>query len=95
MPICQNCGETWTWKQTLRAIFKWKCPHCHEKQYESASSRRKTGMFSLLPIILVPLIYLFDFSWWGIVFLFIVYMTIFFGAYPFVLKLSNEEEPFW
>ncbi len=37
MPICQNCSKEWTWKQTIKTLFKLKCLHCGEKQYESAA----------------------------------------------------------
>jgi len=47
MPICQNAGKKWTWKQTVKTIFNWRCPHCGEKQYEAAASRIRASGFML------------------------------------------------
>ncbi|GIO28384.1 TIGR04104 family putative zinc finger protein [Ornithinibacillus bavariensis] len=47
MPICQNCGEKWSWRQTMKTLFKLKCPHCSTKQYESTSSRLRSGILTI------------------------------------------------
>ncbi|WP_082684217.1 TIGR04104 family putative zinc finger protein [Lentibacillus amyloliquefaciens] len=53
MPVCQNCGKEWTWKQTVKTLFKLKCPHCGANQYESASSRRRGSLVGLTPLVLL------------------------------------------
>lgn len=95
MPSCQNCGEKWAWKQTVKRLFRLKCPHCGEKQYESASSRTKGGVFLLIPLVMVPIITWLEISLGMALFLAIIFAIIIFGLYPFILKLSNEEEPYW
>ncbi len=95
MPICQNCGKKWTWKQTMHSLFKLKCPHCCEKQYESASSRKRTTMISLIPLISLPINVLFNFPWWMVVVFMIPMLAILSIFYPFMMEISNEEEPLW
>ncbi|WP_010530215.1 TIGR04104 family putative zinc finger protein [Lentibacillus jeotgali] len=95
MPICQSCGKRWTWKQTIKTIFKLKCPYCGEKQYESASSRIRSGVFWLIPLVILPINAGFGFSVGTALFIAIILVFIILGLYPFILKLSNEEEPYW
>ncbi|MFC4559341.1 TIGR04104 family putative zinc finger protein [Virgibacillus kekensis] len=95
MPICQNCGGKWTWNQTINTIFKLKCPHCGNKQYESASSRIKGGCFALIPLLILPINAWLDFSVGTALILAAIFAIIVLGMYPFILKLSNEEEPYW
>ncbi|CDQ40023.1 MULTISPECIES: TIGR04104 family putative zinc finger protein [Virgibacillus] len=95
MPICQNCGEKWSWKQTIRTTFRLKCPYCGKKQYESASSRTRAGVFVLIPIVFLPINAWLEISVSAslIIAIFISFLVL--GLYPFVLSLSNEEEPYW
>lgn len=97
MPVCQSCGKEWTWKQTMKTLFKLKCPYCGEKQYESAKSRMKNSMISvlLISIVMLPVSVLLDLSLVTTVTLSFLAAVILFSVYPFVLKLSNEEEPYW
>ncbi|WP_174612858.1 TIGR04104 family putative zinc finger protein [Virgibacillus ihumii] len=96
MPTCQNCGNEWSWKQTIKTLFKLKCPHCGEKQYESASSRRWGGMFVLIPLLLImPVNIWLEMPIVVAILLVIIFLLIMFSTYPFILKLSNEEEPYW
>lgn len=95
MPICQNCGNKWTWKQTIKTIFKLRCPHCGQKQYESTSSRIRSGIFGLLPVMLLPVNAWLDFSVGVVLPMVVMLVLIILGFYPFILKLSNEEEPYW
>ncbi|SDJ80053.1 TIGR04104 family putative zinc finger protein [Sediminibacillus albus] len=94
MPTCQNCGKEWTWKQTVKSVFKLHCPYCGKKQYETASSRRRGGMVALLPLLVLPANAVMDFGWAFIPALVVIACVIFI-IYPFLLKLSNEEEPLW
>ncbi|WP_461179156.1 TIGR04104 family putative zinc finger protein [Virgibacillus ainsalahensis] len=96
MPICQNCGEKWTWKQTIKTLFRLKCPHCYKKQYESASSRLRSSALSFLPLVVIlPINVLFDFSVSTALIIGVIFIFFIFGLYPVILKLSNEEEPYW
>ncbi|WP_438824591.1 TIGR04104 family putative zinc finger protein [Bacillus sp. JJ1521] len=46
MPTCQNCNETWSWKQTIKKSLTFKraliCPYCGERQYISPRTRKRT-----------------------------------------------------
>lgn len=96
MPTCTNCANKWTWKQTIKTLFKLKCPYCGKKQYESASSRQKNGIFGvIIPIILLPVVVWFNISVGVAFILAMIIVTIIFGLYPFTLELSNEEEPYF
>lgn len=95
MPVCQNCGKAWSWKQTVKTLFKLKCPHCGLKQYESASSRRRGGLFGLAPIVLLPVVTWVDLSVFMALILVVALTSIMLSFYPFFLKLSNEQEPYW
>ncbi len=95
LPTCQNCGEKWTWKQTIKTLFKLKCPHCHVKQYESASSRKQGAIFGLIPLILLPIIIGFEFTMSTTLIFAVVLVILIFALYPFILKLSNQQEPYW
>lgn len=95
MPTCQNCKKEWTWKQTIKTMFRLKCPHCGEKQYETASSRKRTSIFGVLPIIALPINILFNFPWWMVGVIMIPIIAVIWSVYPYLIKLSNVEEPLW
>ncbi|PKR76796.1 hypothetical protein CEY16_13330 [Halalkalibacillus sediminis] len=92
MPICQSCGNQWSWKQTFRKMFTLdvsiECPYCKKKQYQTRTSRKRAAYMTLLillPLILpiapeIKLIILFSFF---------VICTI---GFPYMIQLSNEEE---
>ncbi|MGP4060175.1 TIGR04104 family putative zinc finger protein [Halobacillus sp. H74] len=106
MPICQSCGNKWSWKQSVKSLFrfsrKMKCPYCGEMQYQSQDSMKKGSLVALIPIILAPIITmvaqlffslepLFGF----VLMIYVLLMGLFFSITPFVLRLSNKEEPLW
>jgi len=49
----------------------------------------------ITPLILLPIIIGFDVSMGAALILAIMVSAGIFGFYPFILKLSNEEEPFF
>lgn len=81
----------------MKTLFKLKCPHCGEKQYESAKSRIRNGTFSVIVILLfiLPISLFFDLPIGAAFALGLLIALIILCAYPFVLKLSSEEEPYW
>ncbi|WP_218026198.1 hypothetical protein [Cerasibacillus quisquiliarum] len=66
-----------------------------KKQYESAASRKRTSMISIIPLIAVPINLLLNLPWWNVIVLMIPLIVIVLGIYPYLIKLSNEEEPLW
>ncbi|WP_200411313.1 TIGR04104 family putative zinc finger protein [Virgibacillus salexigens] len=95
MPTCENCGEKWTWKQTIKTMFRLVCPYCDKKQYESASSRTRGGVFMLFPVVFLPINAWLEISVGIALIIAIIFVFITFGLYPFILNLSSEEEPYW
>lgn len=95
MPTCQSCGEKWTWKQTIKSIFRLRCPYCGKRQYESASSRKRNSLFMIIPFVLVPINAWLDFSMGIALILAVIIGVIIIVSFPFHLKLSNEEEPYF
>lgn len=99
MPECQNCHETWNWKQTFKRLFTldggMECPYCHEYQYQTSTFRKRSALFTILfPAIFIlgsllsGFPYLLKFGLLGI-----PLISIF--VYPFFVKLSNEDEALW
>ncbi|MFS0750080.1 TIGR04104 family putative zinc finger protein [Oceanobacillus sp. 1P07AA] len=94
MPECQKCGENWTWKQTIKKSFtldtRMICPYCHETQFISKRSRKRSSAFTFL----IPLVLLLNIFWhptlWTIVIMLLV-LIILMVSYPYWLELSNEE----
>lgn len=97
MPVCQYCHKKWTWWETLKRTFftvSFKgipCPYCGERQFVSKKTTRRYGLLLfliplglLLPLIGVPGIYM-------LVYLLVSGIFVI-GIYPFILKLSKEEE---
>jgi CXXC-20-CXXC protein len=99
MPICQNCGCKWTWRETFAKMFTFKniirCPSCDTSQYISKKSRNQLSLFTVMPFLIwipfvsfgVPLVYI-------LVLEFVSYALVLMGM-PYLYKLSNEEEPMW
>ncbi|SDQ10870.1 cxxc_20_cxxc protein [Virgibacillus subterraneus] len=94
MPICQNCGNEWTWIQSV-AAFKMKCPHCGKKQYETNKSRQIRSWLDFLPLAVFPITVLLDLSLWAVLVTIIAAVIASFIFHPSILKLSNKQEPFW
>jgi len=93
MPICQKCEHKWTWKESMKSLFRLKCPNCEEKQFQSAKSKKKTSILSIVPISIIFLVNVFSsLSFGSGAILLIVFLGAMFGLYPFLLQLSNEEE---
>ncbi|GGK00688.1 hypothetical protein GCM10007063_23730 [Lentibacillus kapialis] len=91
MPTCQNCDKKWTWKQTIKTIFRLKCPYCGKKQYESASSRVRGGVFALIPLAFLPINAGFGLSVGIALLVAIILGFIILGSYPFRhIKINNK-----
>lgn len=96
MPVCKNCGNKWSWKQTLKkTAFSFDsetiCPYCKEKQYE-ASSRKRNIALTLTIIILILMDKILGLSLNSTIIFALIVCFIFIGISPFLVKLSNEKE---
>src|SRR5690625_6789173 len=96
MPICTNCNNKWSWKQTFKKIMTMSsemlCPYCGEKQYQSKKSRIIAPFLNL--IILLPLLIqtLFDVSKVLTLSLIPFLAGSIFLLYPFLVRLSSKYE---
>ena len=71
------------------------CQHCREIQYETKSSKNKVMLFIFLPFIINPLCIIYDISKISILLIDIGLIVGLLFTIPFILKLSNKEEPLW
>lgn len=96
MPTCQNCKTKWSWKETFKKMFTtdpaMKCPYCGEKQYTSSKTRKWSLLFSLLPLLPLLLNIFLDIPLFMMMGLIVGIGLLCICLYPFVLKLSNQEE---
>ncbi|MFD2760107.1 TIGR04104 family putative zinc finger protein [Lentibacillus juripiscarius] len=96
MPICQNCNNKWSWKQTIKKTTTLNpamtCPYCGEKQYQTQKSRMKNGALNI--VILLPLLLniFFDIPGFILLSLFPILFIVIMSLYPFFIKISSKEE---
>ncbi|ARP44222.1 MULTISPECIES: TIGR04104 family putative zinc finger protein [Geobacillus] len=99
MPICQHCKKQWTWRQTFCRMFtlgtKLMCPYCQNKQYYSARSRRRNGVFNLVSPLILFLSLSFNVSLLTAIALMVMGTLLSLMIQPFFIELSNQEEPLW
>ncbi|KOS60139.1 hypothetical protein FJQ98_10670 [Lysinibacillus agricola] len=101
LPVCIECGETWSEKQARRMYRKngqLECPYCGKKQYRSKKSMKMSGILTF-PIPFMAFMH--------IIFNNIAIGTIFFvaGVYifyrllaPYVFDLQEDDptnDPLW
>lgn len=99
MPICQNCQQKWSWKETLEkslTLRPWLiCPHCQEKQYVTARTRRRALLLTLLAPFLLVLNTLVEIPAPLFIIGLLGSLVLTVCLYPFVVELSNQaERPF-
>ena len=96
MPICENCNNKWSWKQTIKKTTTLNpamiCPYCEEKQYQTQKSKNKSSIFNT--IILLPLLLqiFFDIPRAILLSLFPILFILVMLLYPFLVKISSREE---
>lgn len=96
MPICTNCHNKWSWKQTMKKMMTlhstMNCPWCEKEQYQSKRSKTRASIFNL--IVFLPLLIQAFFDVPGVILLSLipVLVAIIFIFYPFLIELSSKEE---
>lgn len=98
MPTCQNCKRECSWQQTFKKMFlfntRMKCPHCGTKQYYTKRARtRMSVLIFLIPFIIF--LTLFDIPFFLLIGIHLLFCLSIMAIFPFLIELSNEEEPFW
>ncbi len=99
MPTCQNCNRTWTWKQTFKKSFTLGsaiiCPYCGANQYVTTRTRKISSMITTITIAVIMLMNVL----FGPSLLFFVALIAatptYLGIYPYLVELTNQEEPLW
>ncbi|AST92505.1 hypothetical protein BC6307_14995 [Sutcliffiella cohnii] len=99
MPTCQSCGTKWGWKQTIKKSFTFhsalECPYCGKKQYWTTKSRRKVSFSTMIIPFFIIVPSLFTISRLLILSMLISLCLLVLSIIPFIMELSDEEEPLW
>ncbi|MCM2677515.1 TIGR04104 family putative zinc finger protein [Alkalicoccobacillus plakortidis] len=96
MPTCQQCGNKWSWKQTLKKTFVlypgFDCPFCGKKQYQTNRSRKKSAALAFIIPTLIFIFNILQVPFLTIIVVSIIVFTLMISIYPYLVDLSNEEE---
>lgn len=97
MPTCENCSQKWPWKtvvkNTVKLTNKAECLYCEKAQYLIPKSRKLTAIYSYIPaLLIITLTLVLDLDGLGIFLLAAALLILFLGLYPFMMKLSNDEQ---
>lgn len=99
MPTCQNCGNKWSWFDSIKKLITFrksmKCRHCGEFQFQSAASRNITTFLVLIPLITIPFSVMFQLNLTFSLLLEAVILLVALSIMPLFLKLTSKDEPLW
>ncbi|MCA1010533.1 TIGR04104 family putative zinc finger protein [Halobacillus halophilus] len=99
MPVCKNCKEEWRWIETIKKSLTlatgMTCPYCGKKQYLTAACRKKSSLSILLIPLVMLIAILFDNSSPFFLFFLIGTGVLVVCIQPFIMELSDDEEPLW
>lgn len=97
MPVCKRCEKKWSWKQTIKysvtLSVKMNCPHCGEVQYNTARSRKRSTIVGGILISTIMLCNIFFGPSYIFLMMLISLIPLWIIVFPFMMELSNEEEP--
>ncbi|MEB2282127.1 hypothetical protein LAV73_19430 [Lysinibacillus xylanilyticus] len=101
LPVCIECGETWSEKQARKMYRKngqLECPYCGKKQYRTKKSMQVGGILTFPIPFFVFMQFVFNNITIGIVF-FIVGVLIYYRQLaPYVFDLQENDptnDPLW
>ncbi|WP_226577796.1 TIGR04104 family putative zinc finger protein [Halobacillus litoralis] len=99
MPKCNHCQNQWSWIDCMRKAFRLRsefiCRYCGAKQYQTQASMRRTSLLSLIPLLLLPVVILFNLSIPISLAFFFIAEVLYLSVFPFVLELTSKHEPLW
>lgn len=100
MPRCGNCKKEWPWGMALRKSFTlgegMECPECGRTQYLTKRSKKRMGIANFFPApILILSGMLLDINFATIIALALVLFAVFMMTYPYMMELTDENEPMW
>ncbi|MFJ7953879.1 TIGR04104 family putative zinc finger protein [Lysinibacillus sp. NPDC096418] len=101
LPVCIECGETWSHKQAHK--FHWKngeieCPHCGKKQYRTKKSVQLGALLNIPISLMVFMHFLFDNFFIGFIFYFLSIIIFYHQLVPYLFDLQEDDpmnEPLW
>lgn len=101
LPVCIECGETWSEKQARKMYRKngqIECPYCGKKQYRSKKSMKMGGILTFPIPLMVFMQLIFNNIAIGTIF-FVAGVLIYYRLLaPYVFDLQEEDpinEPLW
>ena len=99
MPTCKNCETRWSWKESMKASWKFsgamRCPNCRVDQYATPKSRQRMTLISWLVLLPLPFTALFNVSLLYTVCIIIFFSAIGLSLIPKAMELSNDHKPLW
>lgn len=99
MPICQNCHKQWSWKQTVKKMFTLatgiECPYCGNTQFLTTRSRIRSSIIAFFAPSIMLLNIFVDLSLVAALILLGGSFIAAIAMYPFLIELTDEEEPLW
>lgn len=99
LPTCCKCNHQFNWGNIFRASFKFsqgiKCPKCGTKMYPTMKSRQKTGLITIVPLIISFTLQAFGLPFKFTVLTFLLFAVLGMVLLPFVYSFADNEEPLW
>ncbi|WP_301109368.1 TIGR04104 family putative zinc finger protein [Sporosarcina sp.] len=99
-PVCTNCGEEWTRKQSFFGSIKNRrtCYYCGATQYLTRKTNKNMLWFQFSFTFILIIAQIFSGSFVGIVVYLILFIILYILVAPYYMVLQSEnpdKEPFW
>ncbi|MFJ7183074.1 TIGR04104 family putative zinc finger protein [Lysinibacillus xylanilyticus] len=101
LPVCIECGETWSEKQARKMYRKngqIECPYCGKKQYRTKKSMKMGGILAFpIPLMALMQHFIDNFSI-GLIFFFAGILIYYRLLAPYVFDLQEDDpinDPLW
>ncbi|GKV66963.1 MULTISPECIES: TIGR04104 family putative zinc finger protein [unclassified Sporosarcina] len=100
LPVCSNCGEEWTRRQSLAKPFSNKktCPYCNETQYLTRETNKHMLKLNFLLVFTLIIAQIFADTFLGILVYLLLVMILYNLTIPYYMELQSKNpdtEPFW
>ncbi|TWT08365.1 hypothetical protein FQV26_11290 [Planococcus sp. CPCC 101016] len=99
MPTCKSCGIRWSWKQTMKASWKFSgamnCPHCQSSQYATPKSKQRMTYINWLVLLPLPFSTIWDIPLSYTIMMMSSLIIVDLSLIPKMIELSNEQKPLW
>lgn len=99
-PVCSNCGEQWTRKQSFFGSVKNKriCYYCSTTQYLTRKTNKRMLLFQFAFTFILIIAQIFSGSFIIILVYLVLIMILYILVAPYYIELQSEDpvnEPFW